>query len=329
MLIDYLADFDRPDAPGIAAAIVQRGEMVARVAFGSADLATGRACTPATHFRLASVTKQFTAALVLLLSEMGHLGLDDPIGRLLPNAPIYAHPVTIRQLLTHTSGLVDYEDLIPPERSEQVHDAEIPAMLPDDPAQGLYFAPGSGYRYSNTGYVLLALLAERSADMAFPELLRTRICRPLGMRTTLAFVTGGPAVPERAYGYSEQHGTWLPTDQSVTSATLGDGGVYSSVDDMACWLAAIDEGALLQPETWRAIFTPWVATDHGRHYGYGWFIDQYRGELLVQHDGTTMGFRNAVARLPERRLAAVVLTNRTHANPLALALRMLDGLGLL
>jgi CubicO group peptidase (beta-lactamase class C family) len=325
MFANLLADVDRADTPGIAAAIVQRGELVAQVACGMADLATGRACTPTTNFRLASVTKQLTAAVILLLAETGRVQLDAPIGHVLPEIPPYASSVTIRQLLTHTSGLADYEDLLPVDRRTQVGDAEIPALLPADPLQGLYFAPGTGYRYSNTGYVLLALLAERAADLAFPELLRTRIFAPLGMRTTLAFVAGGPPVPERAYGYSEQNGSWLMTDQSVTSATLGDGGVYSSATDLACWLAAIDEGALLRPETWRAAFTPWAATDDGRQYGFGWFLGQHRGELLVQHDGTTIGFRSAVARLPEQRLAALVLTNRTHAEPMALALKLLDG----
>lgn len=324
MVADYFAEYDRPATPGLAAAVVRRGEIVERVACGSADLEHSQVCTPTTNFRLASVTKQLTATAVLLLSEAGQLSIDDPIGLLLPELPNYAQAVTIRQLMIHSSGLADYEDLIPATRTEQIHDEEVPALLPQDAAQGLYFASGSGYRYSNTGYVLLALLAERAADMAFPDLLRTQIFAPLGMRATLAFVAGGPAVPERAYGYTKQQGRWLPTDQSVTSATLGDGGLYSSAEDMACWLSAVEEGRLLRPETWRMAFTPWVATDDLRQYGFGWFLSQHRGGALIYHDGTTTGFRTVVVRLPERRLSAVVLTNRTHADPLALALRLLD-----
>jgi CubicO group peptidase (beta-lactamase class C family) len=324
MLSEIFAAFDRPDTPGAAAAVLHRGRLVGTAAFGSADLAAGRACTPTTNFRLASVTKQLTAMAVLLLGEAGRLSLDDPAGRWLPGLPGYARAVTIRQLLTHTSGLADYEDRIPGERTLQVRDSEIPDMLPPEAAAGAYFAPGARYRYSNTGYVLLALLAERAADQGFPELLRDLIFAPLDMRATLAYQPEGPPIAERAYGHSYVGEGWQRTDQSVTSATLGDGGVYSSAEDMARWLAALDTGAIGRPATLQAAWAPSVATDDGRQYGFGWVIGSHRGGTLIHHDGTTAGFRTAVVRLPERQLSAVVLANRSAADPTALALALLD-----
>jgi CubicO group peptidase (beta-lactamase class C family) len=238
--------------------------------------------------------------------------------------PGYAHAVTIRQLLTHSSGLADYENCIPADHPTQIQDAQVPALLPADPQHGLFFVPGAGYRYSNTGYVLLALIAARVAGMPFPALLQQRIFAPLGMASSLAYCADGPPVPERAYGHTWDGSTWQCTDQSSTSATLGDGGIYASARDLARWLAALEEGLLLQPASLRAAITPWIATDDGRHYGFGWFIGEHRGGALVHHDGTTVGFRTAIVRLPERRRAAIVLTNRTHADPTRLALALLD-----
>jgi CubicO group peptidase (beta-lactamase class C family) len=319
MLSDIFKEFDQPNAPGASVVVLRGDEVIARSAFGMADLEQGRVCTPNTCFRLASVTKQLTAMAAMLLAERGKLSLHEPIGRLLPEVPAYAAVVTPHQLLTHTSGLVDYEDLIPAGQTAQVHDADIPTMLPVEMSEGQYTVSGLTYRYSNTGYVLLALLAERAAGRSFPELLRELIFEPLGMRS-LAFVEGGPQIPERAYGYTWKDRHWARTDQSVTSATLGDGGVYASVEDMARWLAALQAGAIGSPETQAAIWSHWTRTDDGRLYGYGWFIGEHLNEPLITHDGTTTGFRTAVVRLPKRGLSAAVLTNRTHADPTALAL---------
>lgn len=325
MNADIFQLFDYPATPGASAAVLRDGRIVARASYGMAERETGRRCTTTTNFRLASVSKQFTAMAILLLAERNRLTLDDPIGDWLPELPGYAHPVTVRQLLTHTSGLVDYEDQIPAKRTEQVRDGEIPAMLPRDASAGLYSAPGIAYRYSNTGYVLLALLAERIVDAPFPDLLRDLIFAPLGMRRTLAYTPKGPPVPERAYGYTALADGWERTDQSVTSATLGDGGVYSSVEDLVRWLAALDNAAIARPETLAAAWTPWARTPDGQGYGFGWFIGEHRGETLIHHDGTTIGFRNAIVRIPSRRIAAVVLTNRSAADPTALALAAIEG----
>ncbi len=305
--------------PGASVLVLQNGEPVVRRAYGMADLENGVAATPATNYRLASVTKQFTAAAILLLAEDGRLALDDPLRRWLPSLPAAALPVTIRHLLTHTSGIVDYEDVIPPGTSVQLRDADVLRLL--ESQDTTYFAPGSTYRYSNSGYALLALIVERASGESFARFLRERIFEPLGMENTVAREEGISTVTHRAYGYSGRDGRWERTDQSLTSAVLGDGGIYSSIDDLARWDAALYDDRLLRRESLALAFTPATATgDPGVAYGFGWRIT---GET-VWHSGETRGFRNVIVRWPGRRLTVVVLTNRADPEPYPTALRIAE-----
>ena len=301
--------------PGAAVLVLRDGVAVFRRAYGCADLEQQIAATPATNYRLASMTKQFTAAAVLALTEDGRLSLADPVRKWLPSLPPAADPVTIRQLLTHTSGLIDYEDLIPAETTQQIHDADVLHLL--ESQNRLYFAPGTSYRYSNTGYALLALIVARAAGEDFAAFLRRRIFLPLGMRATLAYEAGVSSVANRAFGYSYEHAAWRRTDQSVTSAVLGDGGVYSSIDDLAKWDAALYDERLLSAHSLQLAFTPATATDDPAvHYGFGWRIS---GETLW-HSGETVGFRNVIVRYPRRHFTVIVLTNRDAPEPYDLAL---------
>jgi CubicO group peptidase (beta-lactamase class C family) len=279
-----------------------------------ADLEAQEVATPSTNYRLASVTKQFTAAAILLLAEQGRLDLDDPAGRWLPSLPTLAARVTLRQLLTHSAGLVDYEDLIDEPAPRQLRDADVLELLKQENRH--LFEPGTGYRYSNSGYALLALVVERASGLSFPDFLRQRIFEPLGMRQTLAFVAEGPAVPERAYGYTLEDGSWRRDDQSSTSAVLGDGGIYSSIDDLARWDAALYDDRLLSGPSRRLAFSPQVSTDDPEvRYGFGWRIT---GDTLW-HSGETVGFRNVIIRQPSRRLTVVLLSNRDDPEPYATA----------
>jgi CubicO group peptidase (beta-lactamase class C family) len=301
--------------PGASVLVLRDGAPVFRRAYGMADLEQRVPATPATNYRLASMTKQFTAAAILLLTEDGRLSLDDPIRKWLPSLPPAAAVVTIRQLLTHTSGLVDYEDLIPADATQQVHDADVLHLL--ESQDRTYFAPGTSYRYSNTGYALLALVVARASGTGFASFLRQRIFLPLGMRDTVAYEAGVSSVAHRAYGYSESGKVWTRTDQSLTSAVLGDGGVYSSIDDLAKWDAALYDTRLLRAASLRLAFTPATATDDPAvRYGFGWRIT---GETLW-HSGETVGFRNVIVRWPRRHLTVIVLTNRDAPEPYGLAL---------
>jgi CubicO group peptidase (beta-lactamase class C family) len=296
--------------PGASLLVVSNGVPLIRRSWGMADLDNHIPATPQTNYRLASVTKQFTAAAILLLREDGKLSLDDHVRKWLPLLPAALDPVTIEQLLTHTSGIIDYEDLIPKGATEQVHDAQVLRML--ETQDSTYFKPGSKYRYSNSGYSLLSLIVERASGKRFATFLHDRIFAPLGMNNTVAFEEGMSTVWNRAFGYSRKDNAWVRKDQSLTSAVLGDGGIYSSIDDMAKWDAALYDSRLLSDESRRLAFSPHNPTDDPNvKYGFGWRIT---GETLW-HSGETSGFRNVIIRYPTRHLTVVMLTNRDSPAP--------------
>jgi CubicO group peptidase (beta-lactamase class C family) len=305
------------DVPGAAVLVLRDGQPVVRASYGLADLEAGTPATPETNYRLASVTKQFTAASILLLAEDGRLTLDDRGHTWLPSLPKAAETLTIRHLLTHTSGLIDYEDVMPESLAAQLHDADALRLL--ETQDRTYFRPGTGYRYSNSGYALLALIVQRASGKTFAKFLRERIFQPLAMFHTMAHEDGISTVHNRAFGYTHEAGRWNRTDQDPTSAVLGDGGIYSSIDDLAKWDAALYDERLLHPSSLRAAFTPATHTDDPDiDYGYGWRIT---GETLW-HSGESVGFRNVIVRYPKRHLTVVVLTNRNEPEPYQLALEI-------
>jgi CubicO group peptidase (beta-lactamase class C family) len=313
--IDALMHAYQGAAPGAGVAVLRDGVPLLRRAYGLANLEERIAATTATNYRLASLTKQFTAAAVLLLAEEGRLSIDDPVRKWLPALPDAGGGTVIRHLLTHASGLIDFEDLIPDGAASQLRDSDVLGLLESEDRR--YFPPGAGYRYSNSGYALLALIVRRASGEDFAAFLRARIFRPLGMQNTVAFEAGVSAVAQRAFGYSAGPHSWMRTDQDLTSATLGDGGIYSSVDDLAKWDAALCGDRLLRPASLRLAFQPSIQTDDPAvQYGFGWRIT---GETRW-HSGETIGFRNVIVRFLERRLTVIVLTNRNDPAPYPTAL---------
>lgn len=318
--IDRLMQRYTGAVPGASVLVVSDGVDVVRRGYGLADLESPVEAGPATNYRLASLSKQFTAAAVLLLVQDGRLKLDDPVRRWLPTLPAAAQAVTLHHLLSHTSGLVDYEDLDKATDcsgggAAQLRDRDVLRLL-QGAAEG-YFASGTAYRYSNGGYALLALVVERASDADFPDFLRERVFRPLGMYDSLAHAAGGPAVAHRAWGYREQGGRWQRADQDRTSAVLGDGGIYSSIDDLARWDAALHDDRLLSDTSRHLAFAPATAIgDPAVRYGLGWRIS---GDCLW-HSGESIGFRNVILRWPQRRLSVIVLSNRDDPEPYRTAL---------
>jgi CubicO group peptidase (beta-lactamase class C family) len=176
--------------------ILRKGEPVLTRTFGVADLSTGSLVTAGTNFRLASVSKQFTATAVLVLVGDERLGLDETLQDVFPDFPEYGAAIRVRHLLSHTSGLLDYESLLPDTLSVQVSDHDVLELMQEQ--ESTYFPPGTEFRYSNTGYALLAMIVEARSGLSFSRFLRERILEPAGMHRSLAFQNGGPAVPERA-----------------------------------------------------------------------------------------------------------------------------------
>jgi CubicO group peptidase (beta-lactamase class C family) len=315
--VDQLLRDYSGNVPGASVIVVRDDHVVFRKSFGLTNLEERSAATPSTHYRLASVTKQFTAAAILTLAQRGALSLDDPIRRWLPSLPAYAGGITIRHLLTHTSGLIDYEDVMPAGLTTQLKDADVLRLL--ETQTSTYFAPGASWRYSNSGYALLALIVEKSSGKRFADFLRSEIFVPLGMTTTVAHEEGISTVVNRAYGYSREDGAWRRTDQSLTSAVLGDGGIYTSVDDLVQWIRALDSGRFAEASV------PRVDTDKpGERYGFGWRIAEGDGRRIVSHTGESIGFRNALVRFPDQRLTVVVLTNRNEGHPYDIALAIAE-----
>jgi CubicO group peptidase (beta-lactamase class C family) len=305
ILKDYGAD-----APGASVLVAQDGKVLYRKAFGLANLEERTPITTATNFRLASVTKQFTATAVLLLAERGKLSLEDPLTRFFPVFDKAAHGVKVRHLLGHTSGLLDYEELMPPGTTVPLKDKDVLDLVGKQ--DRLYFAPGSQFRYSNTGYALLALIVEKVSGRSFAQFLKENIFDPLAMAGTVAYEEGISKVELRAYGYSERGGRFERTDQSLTSSVLGDGGIYSSVEDLWLWDQALYGTRLLPAETLAMTFQAGMPTSDqpGSGYGYGWYVASHRGTRKVWHYGETIGFSTYLARYPDKRLTIIMLTNR-------------------
>ena len=304
------------DVPGASLLVVKDGKPVIERGYGYANLEEHTKAGADTDYRLASVTKQFTAASILLLKQDGKLKLTDPIRKYLPELPASDDKITIENLLAHASGLVDYEDLIPSTRTAQIDDNDVLRMIASQ--DRLYFQPGSAHRYSNGGYVLLGLIVQRVSRMDLADFMKQRIFQPLGMDHTLMYEHHrGPTPSKRAYGYSLVDGKWTRTDQSVTSATRGDGGIYSNVRDFAKWDAALYTDKLLDADSRKLAFTPKDPIDDPDVlYGFGWRLSGG----TTWHSGESQGFRNVIIRWPDQHVTVVILSNRNQFQPYALAL---------
>lgn len=316
-------DFDHPNAPGASVMVIHNGKPVFAKGYGLSDLLIKTPCTTNTNFRLASVSKQFTAMAVLMLAEHGKLKLDEQLTAFFPEFPAYGKQTTVNHLLTHTSGLLDYEDLIPPGTTIPVLDQDVLRILMAQ--DKTYFTPGSQFRYSNSGFALLALIVEARSGQRFARFLKENIFAPLKMTNTLAYEPGLSVVPSRAFGHTQKSNVWQRTDQSLTSSVLGDGGIYSSLTDLFKWDQSLYKSKLVSERTLRAAFTPHSPTDKpGRSYGYGWYLTEYHGLKVIYHGGESIGFRTRLVRIPEKHFAVIILANRADAKLEDFPLRIAD-----
>lgn len=311
------SDYRGTASPGAAVMVLRNGEPVLVRCYGMADLARGLAVTPETNFRLASVSKQFTAMSILILVERGELTLDRTLTAIFPDFPAWGGDVTLTHLLQHTSGLADYEPFVPDDSPVQVRDRGVLEIMKQQ--DGTRFEPGSRHRYSNSGYAVLAMVVEQVSGQPYARFLEENIFGPLGMSHTVAFEDGVSRVENRAYGYHVTAEGVEESDQSPWSAVLGDGGIYTSLTDLARWDAALHAGELVSAELYARAFTP-----HLENYGFGWRMDTYRGHRRMHHEGTTIGFRNFIQRFPDERLTVIVLSNRREPGVEAMAERVAD-----
>jgi CubicO group peptidase (beta-lactamase class C family) len=325
------------NAPGAAVVVVHDGRTVFSRGYGVTDLRTLEPVGPETNFRLASFTKQFTAMCIMLLVHDGKLHYDERLTDIFPEFPAYGKSITLRNLLNHTSGLPDYEDILMkqyPNTAEdkipQIRDAGVVKLL-EQQTSGK-FPAGSMWEYSNSGYATLAMIVEKVSGVPFGGFLHDRIFVPLKMTNTLAYEKGKNEVSNRAYGHTQEKDGWHQTDQSPTSAVLGDGGIYSSTEDLVKWDRALREHTLLSAAEMQPALTPAQPTGSRAEnesgasvaYGFGWFLAPYKGHQRMSHDGETVGFRTTFQRFPDDNLSIIVLANRADAKPQELALKVAD-----
>jgi CubicO group peptidase (beta-lactamase class C family) len=295
------------EGPGFVLSVEKNGSILYRHAVGVADSAHRLPLDSLSNFRMASVTKQFTAMGIFLLEKEGRLGFDDPVGRWLPELPArVGRSVLIRHLLTHSSGLQDYEWLIPDTTTRQVLDADVLRLLASH--DSTYFPPGAKFRYSNSGFCLLALIIERAAHQSFGAFMRDRIFVPLHMDHSTVY-EAGHAIDHRAMGYArDSMDRIFPSDQSITSATRGDGGVYTSLADYSRWMRALQEGRLVRlPAVLKRLRMP-IAGMADSYYAGGWFMTG-TSPLILFHSGSTCGFANFVIQVPGDEWSIVYFSN--------------------
>ena len=314
-VINSLMDiYDIEDEPGAALLIINDGNILLARGYGLANLEDDIPITPATNFRLASVTKQFTGMCIMILVNWAQLEYEQTLTEIFPSFPDYGSDITVLNLLQHTSGLRDYFSLIPENTTEQIYDADVLALMMEQ--NSTYFPPGTEYRYSNSGYAVLAMIVEQVSGTGFAEFIELNIFSPLGMSYSIAYENGISEVENRAYGYSLVGTEYSRDDQSITSAVLGDGGVYSSLDDMSKWDQSLYTSQLVPYMILsQAFVTGTLLNGSETGYGFGWVLDNYNYRKRVYHTGNTRGFRNVFMRFPDERLSILILTNRNSGNP--------------
>jgi CubicO group peptidase (beta-lactamase class C family) len=306
-------------SPSISVAIVDRGKVVYAKGFGYADLERDVLASPESVYRIGSITKQFTATMIMQLIKEGKLSLDQPFRPILPELPEAWSKVTIRQLLNHTSGIKAYTEV-----SGLFNDG---ALKPTTPAgilktvekAPLDFPPGTSWHYNNSGYEVLGMLIEKLDGRKYEASLHARILDPLGMSHTY-FTSERTLVKNRAQGYDPHEGSWQHAAYLNMDWPYAAGSIESTTLDLAKWDAALYGEKILGQSDLKQMWTPTVLpSGKTEPYGFGWQLDKLNGVDIVQHGGGIHGFITFIRRAPEKALTVIVLTNSGSSNPGAMA----------
>jgi CubicO group peptidase (beta-lactamase class C family) len=321
------AEYDKPDSPGCALGVIRKGKLTYKHGYGMASLEHRVPISSKTVFRIGSVSKQFTAAAVALLAEEGTISVDDDVRKYIPEMPAYDHPITIRQLIHHTSGLRDYTGLAPMagiDTTDHYTDEESLVLIARQ--RGTDFAPGDEYSYSNSGYFLLGQIVKRASGKSLREYAEEKMFGPLGMTHTHFHDSLEDVVAKRAYGYSPVEGGGFRVDMTGWEQ-VGDGGIFTTIEDLLLWDRNFYDNRLGRggPALIETLETTGRLND-GKEidYAYALVVDEYRGLRRVSHGGSWVGFRAQLTRYPEQRLSVAVLCNLGTASPGTLARRVAD-----
>ncbi len=308
---DYVsAEMAKAHVPGLTLEVIQNGKPAKSAAYGFANLELKVPATLDTVFEIGSVTKQFTAACALLLENEGKLAVRDPISKYLATAPAAWSNITIRHLLTHTSGIKSYTGLSGFELTRRLTQEQFIAALARLP---LEFAPGAQAKYSNSGYNLLGYIIENASGKSYWEFLAGRIFGPLNM-TTATNRDPTILVPNRADGYLHKDGAFMNRDSDLTDV-FSAGSIVCAIGDLARWNSVLDGESLLSASMKARMWTP-AKLNGGREtpYGFGWRIGEFQGRKNIGHSGSTSGFSASLQRFPDDRLAVIVLCNSGEPN---------------
>ncbi len=311
------AEMAKQHIPGLALLVSRAGQTIRAQGYGLANVELQVPVKPETIFQSGSVGKQFTATAVMMLVEEGKIGLEDPLTKYFPDAPLAWKQVTIRELLSHTAGFTDYPKSF--DMRKDYTEADLLKMVERAPRA---FPPGTSWSYSNLGYLTLGLVIHKVTGQFYGDFLQERIFHPLGMNTT-RIISEADIIPNRSAGYELvkeklRNQEWV----APTLNTTADGSLYFSILDMAKWDAALYTEQLLKQSSLEKMWTV-AKLKNGKpnsgHYGFGWFIENKNGHRVVEHEGAWQGFETQISRYVDDKLTVVVLTNLADAKPETIA----------
>ena len=302
----YVNHYVTGNRPGVAVMVIKDDTITLKKGYGLANIERQLPFKLDTPCFLASVSKQFTAMAIMILAERGKLAYEDKLKAYIPEIPASWNAITIHHLLTHQSGMFDYANDL------GWFDGVTDSQVLDSLARrgDLEFSPGTKYDYSNSGYVILAILVERVSGRRFRVFVKENIFDPLGMNKSLVYDESKPEIPDRAIGYRSRFGVPVLNDWNML--TTGAGGLVSTIEDLYKWDQSLYTERIVSKETLARAYTRHVGLGNGFWYGYGWGIGNYNGLTNYQHNGGHAGFRTQISRFPEARFTVLILSNGTY-----------------
>ena len=309
IFLDNLLKEYNGNVPGASVGIIFDNQLILVKNYGIANLKTNAKIFEKTNFRLGSVSKQFTATCILQLIDKDLINLDDTLTKYFPQFE-FAKKVTIYHLLTHTSGLLDYEDLIRKNCKDPISDKEVFDLLSKQ--KKFKFKPGESWNYNNGAYCILKELIEKISGLNYGNYLQEYIFDPLEMNRTVLSERNKTQIKNRAFGYSKVNEGFIETDNDMTSFTMGDGSIYSNVEDLSKWV--IGRKNLISKKSFDLSQSPLIPTDKkDEFYGFGLNITQCVGKKAIYHGGSSIGFRSSIYLIPNKKVGVIFLSN-LHKN---------------
>jgi CubicO group peptidase (beta-lactamase class C family) len=318
------AQWDRPDSPGCALAIIENGKIVYERGHGMANLELNISISPKSVFYIGSCSKQFTAMCIALLAKQGKLSLDDDVRKYVPEFPDYGTPISIQHLIHHTSGLRDYLTLLDIAGLPfgYFHKDDVLELLARQ--KELNFKPGEEFLYSNSGYFLLAIIIERASGKSLREFAEENIFNPLGMKNSHFHDDYTTIINNRASGYFPEAGGKFKNFIS-TFDCVGSGGLYSTVEDLFLWDQNFYQQKVDDRDLMNLIQTPGTLNNGEKlNYAFGLTIGSYKGLKTVEHGGALEGYRANILRFPEQNFSVICLSNLSSFNPARLCHQVAD-----